>query len=199
MGNEQSNNKSGKSTLDKPNIIRPNYTKSGKPAPEIDQKLNNFSIPSQCNTSTSLYHKELWLIRHGERMDDVGSNEAKKWRNKTPETRLFDPPLTKKGFKQATKRGKLLLNELSKYKTESKSNYYPKYIYASPTERTIGSAMSIALILKLPIVIIPGLSTCAAAAQRGGLIKKNINDEEIKDNDNTDIDCELFLRKYGWV
>eukprot|EP01083_Nonionella_stella_P283567 965222_1 len=166
-------NKSGKSTLNQPHIIHPTYTKNDtkQSTTEIDPNLSNFSISSQPNVNTSTDSKQLWLIRHGERMDEVGTNEAKKWHNKSPKTRLFDPPLTKNGYKQAKERGQLLLKELSKFQN-NKSNSYPKYIYSSPTERTLGTAMNIALILKLPIMIIPGLSSCAAAVQRGGLIKK---------------------------
>merc|ERR1711971_168864 len=81
--------------------------------------------------------------------------------------------------------------------------------------------MEIALVTQLPIVVVPGLSECAAAVKRGGLIKKRIKkcvvradaidevqideaeSEEKKaheSNDANDDDAfELFLECYGWM
>merc|ERR1712087_118574 len=65
----------------------------------------------------------------------------------------------------------------------------PKCIYTSPTTRTLGTAMEIAKKVKLPIVVIPGLSACAAAVKRGKLMKAVIQKEDnqmnsIQDNQN---------------
>lgn len=193
-------NNSGKSALDSEKIIHPTYTKNPTASTDetkSDPNENNFALKSQSQTTS----KQLWLIRHGERMDEVGTSEAKKWRQTCADKRKFDPPLTKKGFKQAKERGNILLKQLSKYKKDDNdnNNNYPKCIYSSPTERTLGTSMSIAMVLKLPIIVIPGLSSCAAAVKTGGLIKKNMN-EEAKDNDDgKDGDYELFLKHYGWV
>ena len=80
--------------------------------------------------------------------------------------RLFDPPLTSQGFIQALDRGKELLKELSLIKREQD---FPKCIYCSPMERTLGTAYQIALVTKLPIIVVPGLSSCAAAVKRGAI------------------------------
>eukprot|EP01084_Bolivina_argentea_P083853 151800_1 len=143
---------------------------------------------SVLNTSNNL---QLWLIRHGERMDEVHTNESQRWARDTSRNRLFDPPLTQNGLKQATERGYILLKHLSKYKIYK--NYYPKYIYSSPTQRTIGTAMKIAQVLNLTIKIIPGLSSCAAAVQKGELNKTNIDKYDGHHH------WELYLKKCGFI
>merc|ERR1712013_27989 len=57
-----------------------------------------------------------------------------------------------------------------------------RHIYASPTLRTLGTAVAIARELELPIIVVPGLAECSASVHRGGLIK------------NGD---ELYLAHYG--
>eukprot|EP01084_Bolivina_argentea_P107789 192690_1 len=92
------------------------------------------------------------------------------------------------------------------------NNNYPKCIYVSPTERTLGTAMQIAMSTKLPIIVVPGLSSCAAAVKRGGLIKINMNkkkklntlneekqNDDVDDVDDKEKDYELFLNDYGWI
>ena len=205
-------NKSGKSALDQKKIVHPDFNVSNPKASEVaasdtsKSKINpnssNFSLKSQSEIPSSISDnnnfKQVWSIRHGERMDEADSSEARNWRKTCPNKRKFDPPLTKPGYKQATERGKILLKELSKYKDDKDT--YPKCIYVSPCDRTLGTAMSIAIVLKLPMIVIPGLSACAAAVKTGGLIKKNMNEnEEKKNNDEDDADWELFLKHYGWV
>eukprot|EP00486_Rosalina_sp_Unknown_P001649 CAMPEP_0201566578 /NCGR_PEP_ID=MMETSP0190_2-20130828/6437_1 /ASSEMBLY_ACC=CAM_ASM_000263 /TAXON_ID=37353 /ORGANISM="Rosalina sp." /LENGTH=450 /DNA_ID=CAMNT_0047985463 /DNA_START=32 /DNA_END=1384 /DNA_ORIENTATION=+ len=135
-----------------------------------DWDSSSFSLSAQACT---IYDgcKQAWIIRHGERMDEVASQESRKWRLLIDDKRLFDPPLTSQGFIQARDRGKELLKELSQIKREQD---YPKCIYCSPMERTLGTAYEIAVVTKLPIIVVPGLSACAAAVKRGGLIKKRV-------------------------
>ena len=59
-------------------------------------------------------------------MDEVTSQESKKWRLLIDDKRLFDPPLTSQGFIQASDRGKELLKELS---IIQRKQDYPKCIY----------------------------------------------------------------------
>merc|ERR1712130_827321 len=123
---------------------------------------STFSLSSQPDIDENC--KQVWIIRHGERMDEVASEEARKWRFKVQDKRCFDPPLTIEGFKQAKDRGKALKYELSQIQRDKD---YPECIYVSPLERTLGTAFQIALVTKLPIVVVPGLSACAAAVKRG--------------------------------
>eukprot|EP01084_Bolivina_argentea_P178882 309168_1 len=165
---------------------------------------SSFSLSSQSNINDNC--KQLWLIRHGERMDEVATEESRKWRFETTDQRLFDPPLTTNGFKQANERGQILLKELSQIK---RNQDLPICIYASPMERTLGTAFEIAKAIKLPIIVVPGLCACALAVRRGGLIKKQIKklskileqkDKDIETkNDEIEDDCELFLNDYGWI
>ena len=145
------------------------------------------------------------------RMDEVGSKESSAWRRSISQQRLFDPPLTSNGFKQAQQRAKTLQAELD---TIGEEKDRPDCIYVSPTERTLGTAMEIALATQLPLVVVPGLSACAAAVKRGGLIRKKIKKRAVDPIHETDVDdekkakekeaeavddYELFLRSYGWM
>jgi len=160
--------------------------RSRKRAPDWDS--SSFSLSSTSNLDDVC--KQLWLIRHGERMDEVATTESKKWRFGIDDKRLFDPPLTVNGFKQANERGKLLLNELSQIK---RAEDYPSCIYVSPLERTLGTAYEIALSTKLPLVVVPGLCSCAAAVKRGGLIKQRVQQPKLHQVQEEDEEEEADL------
>lgn len=128
--------------------------------------------------------KEIWMIRHAQRIDETP--EYYSWAKSIPENQTFDPPLTKLGYEQSKERGKILFKELSNIKNK------PQHIYVSPLQRTIGTSTEIAKINKLEVLLIPGLSSCAAAIERGKLAvieKKNFLTKKVK--------TELVLKKYG--
>merc|ERR1740139_2113996 len=66
-------------------------------------------LPLDDTSELASVSAHLWLIRHGERMDEVRTAEAIKWRKNVSDDRRFDPPLTENGFAQGTKRGNALL------------------------------------------------------------------------------------------
>ena len=146
-------------------------------------KRSDFSLESQGNIPSSSDYTQLWLIRHGERMDEVRTEESKSWRDGVSDDRLFDPPLTKLGFRQAQSRAQALQVAIARMVPL-------KCIYASPTERTMGTAVQIARLTGLSIVVVPGLCTCAAAVKKGGLVKRRAGDGS---------GFELFLENYKTI
>uniref|UniRef100_A0A7S2WPK3 Uncharacterized protein n=2 Tax=Rhizochromulina marina TaxID=1034831 RepID=A0A7S2WPK3_9STRA len=104
---------------------------------------------------------EVWLLRHGERIDETKA--ARKWYDSVPPARHFDPELTKTGAAQATVAGKAI----AKHRAGR-----PEFrrIYASPLSRTLSTAHEAALALGIEeVVVVPGLSECAAAIRKQGL------------------------------
>ena len=130
------------------------------------------------------------------RVDEVRTDEYTLWQKQmtTHITRLFDPPLTANGFQQASNRGHLLMEELAQIENEEDR---PKCIYTSPTLRTLGTAMEIAKVIKLPIVVIPGLSACAAAVKRGKLIKEKVTAENNDEDEMAAAVAIYQLEEYG--
>jgi len=107
----------------------------------------------------------LWLMRHGERVDEVKEvrDRIRKGESFTVQgwdpcgERWWDPPLTKKGVKLAREEAKRL-----------KCLNFTK-IYVSPLMRTLETAEQVAEVLGIGVEIVPGLSACAAIVQRIGL------------------------------
>merc|ERR1719204_90787 len=104
-------------------------------SPDTDTKDEPPPLDNTSEQATS--PKQLWLIRHGERMDEAGTKEAMKWRKTVSRDRWFDPPLTKQGFEQAAGRGQSLVAQLAPFKSDAQM--YPRFIYCSPLERTLGT------------------------------------------------------------
>ena len=128
-------------------------------------------------------------------MDEVATKESKRWRTQISDQRLFDPPLTTQGFIQAKDRGKLLQNELLQIQRQQD---LPKCIYVSPLQRTLGTAYEIAKVTKLPIIVVPGLSACAAAVKRGGLIRKKVRKKNQQKNQKRKKKDE-YIGEIVWV
>ena len=117
---------------------------------EIEQKVNeNENINSKALDTPCT--KELWLIRHGERIDLSLKYSA--WIRSTPKIRHFDPPLTDKGRKQAFERGQKMENDLKELKNRNEILKIPTCIYTSPLDGCINTAVEIAKTLKLPIIV----------------------------------------------
>ena len=97
---------------------------------------------------------EVFLVRHGERLDEVPDPKIK---NDRP---WWDPPLTTNGAQQAAAAGEQL-------RVEHERTPF-SVVLASPCVRTIQTASHIAAALKLPVALVPGLA-CAAAVEQLGL------------------------------
>src|SRR5690242_17193915 len=85
----------------------------------------------------------LWIIRHGERVDDVQPLWAKS------AERPFDPPLTQEGHRQAQETSKKIQNHLKEA---------PVILFSSPFLRCLETSAHIAKSLNIPIHIEFGLS-----------------------------------------
>lgn len=127
---------------------------------------------------------DVWLIRHGEREDEVPGNT---WGRGETRKLWFDPPLTRSGSLHARDVAKEFKNRLGicgrdvpsemggsantaglNANTNTAGGGF-NAIYASPLVRAAMTASQFSAELGLPLVIVPGLSTCAAAIQAEGL------------------------------
>jgi len=146
---------------------------------EIESKEESKS-PNAIKSQT----QQLWLIRHGERIDET--RECDEWYEKASKDRWFDPPLTKKGISQAHSLGKMLQQHLVPNKTNT---YWSQVIYVSPCERTLETAFQMAkglisnekkYITNVTLSVRPGLAECAAAIRRVGIKKKSDGELQLK-------------------
>jgi len=133
------------------------------PKDALQGMTKDYILKSDPFMSSNENIKQCWMIRHAQRIDET--REYYKWAKTVKEYTLFDPPLTALGYKQSILRGKQLLIDINELDNTDK----PTCIYVSPTKRTLGTAYNIALYTKLPIIVVPGLSVCAAAVRRGGI------------------------------
>jgi len=103
------------------------------------------------------FRTKLILVRHGERIDEVDSSWV---RDSANHERYWDPPLTRTGVQQAEGAAPVV-EHLTK-----NSQISPQVVYTSPLLRAVMTAAEIATCLKLPLVICPGLASCAAYVRR---------------------------------
>lgn len=113
-----------------------------------------------------------WVVRHGERVDET--EEARVWYDTIDPERWFDPPLTEAGREQARRAARRLADTHERVGFEA--------IYVSPLLRTLQTAEEMAKLLKLKVVVVPGLCECAAAVRRRGLraMPLLLTEEEIR-------------------
>lgn len=102
---------------------------------------------------------EVWIVRHGERLDEVPGNQWYKEAEKTGAA-WFDPPLTAKGQKQAAGAASALQEMLSK---RGAIDIPFDVVYSSPLQRCVATAAPFAEAFGIPIQMIPGLGECCAA------------------------------------
>ncbi|CAM9782812.1 unnamed protein product [Discosporangium mesarthrocarpum] len=124
---------------------------------------------------------ELWLVRHGERIDEVSGKEGDKWRRSSiARKRWFDPPLTFAGHQQATQAG-LYLAAMSFNQSEERERSGFTRVYTSPLLRAVQTAVRVSESLGgLPIQVVTGLCECAASVRVKGLHRlKVMSDQDI--------------------
>lgn len=113
--------------------------------------------------------KVCFLVRHGERLDEVrGTRWSDKWFQENPHRYPLDPPLTKNGQGMA----KQAANTFLENHNHDLEILGLTCIYSSPLHRTLLTAYEFAKALKLPIIIVPGLACTAAAMRYGPIIEK---------------------------
>ena len=104
--------------------------------------------------------KELWIVRHGERVDETAGAAA--WKLATPRCRHFDPPLTAAGAEQSRVAAEFLTRD-------QPAGGFDR-IFCSPCARTLGTAQELSSALGgLPVTVVPALAACAAAVKKHGL------------------------------
>eukprot|EP00928_Gymnodinium_smaydae_P062520 TRINITY_DN46368_c0_g1_i1.p1 TRINITY_DN46368_c0_g1~~TRINITY_DN46368_c0_g1_i1.p1 ORF type:complete len:372 (+),score=39.25 TRINITY_DN46368_c0_g1_i1:52-1116(+) len=102
------------------------------------------------------------VVRHGERLDEVGFK--KDWivyKKQHPEA-AYDPPLTEKGWTQARDAGKRMKQDL-------RDRLDNVTVYSSPTWRTLSTAAAVCKELDASTLIPAYALSCSAAAQRFGV------------------------------
>lgn len=99
---------------------------------------------------------DVYVVRHGERLDEVAGKERDRWM-KTCGNRNFDPPLTKRGKEQALSSARLLRAKLGGLEAPF------DVIHSSPLERCVSTAEAFAEVFQVPIRVVNGLGECCAA------------------------------------
>jgi broad specificity phosphatase PhoE len=131
-------------------------------------------------TNTSLNNCEVWIIRHGERVDET--DQGDQWYYGTPKLRRFDPYLTDIGKSQAQQSAKTLhqiIQNIDPINTNNSSNYFFDTVYCSPMQRCLSTAHEVTSTLNKSndsrfhcingIKVVPGLGECAAAGRKHGV------------------------------
>lgn len=127
---------------------------------------------------------ELWVVRHGERIDETTEGNA--WYHATDQSRRFDPFLTEAGKCQARAAGatlRRLIVAQSDYEEADDDGPIFERIYCSPMQRCLATAHALlsgqdkqppqrARSLGNRVIVVPGIAECAAAAReaRGGVL-----------------------------
>ena len=104
--------------------------------------------------------RTVYVARHGERIDETPAGDE--WRLGVEKSRRFDPPLTAAGASQAKALGQFL-------KTKGFTR-----IWTSPLARCVATANELANALDVPVTVVPGLGSCAAAVAKAGVANVNL-------------------------
>jgi len=100
---------------------------------------------------------EVFLVRHGERVDEVRGEEHNAWLASLKQgNEHFDPPLTLKGRAQAAASAHMLRAKLAEAAPID-------VIFSSPLQRCVCTAAPFAEAFGVPIQIVYGLGECCAA------------------------------------
>ena len=100
---------------------------------------------------------DVFVLRHGERVDETRGPEFDRWIQDTEEWRRFDPPLTTRGRAQAA-------SAAAAFAVYTKgAGIRFDVIYCSPTQRCVSTAAAFSMALGVPIACVPALAECCAA------------------------------------
>jgi broad specificity phosphatase PhoE len=128
---------------------------------ETSNDVSRPALPTLPHRVESGASCEVWIVRHGERYDEVPGND---WYETCGESWL-DPPLTARGQVQAEDAALALEARLRETQTEAAAEPLFDAIFSSPLQRCISTAAPFSRIFGLPIRPVPGLAECAAALQ----------------------------------
>ncbi|CAF1431649.1 unnamed protein product [Didymodactylos carnosus] len=126
----------------------------------------------------------LYLVRHGERLDEVPGNTF----YKNCGEQWYDPPLTEMGKRQAYYTATYLKSILQNL---------PPVLYVSPLSRTVQTAVEIANYLNSFIELVAGLAHCAAAFQSGGVLLQQSS--FLSESDIVTLCPTIKLGEYEWI
>jgi len=127
-------------------------------------KLGSPVFPTRKKSAPSA----VYLLRHGERADEVEENDPGYIGGTT------DPPLTARGIAMAEEAANRLV--------QLQSDEHPIHaIYCSPYVRCLQTAVPIARKLQLPIRIETGLSECKSCVSKGEELVRRIATRRVKD------------------
>ena len=99
----------------------------------------------------------VYMVRHGERIDETRAGDEWIQQNRD---RWFDPPLTERGKEQASRAAE-------KMRAFVGDEAFDR-VFSSPLVRCLETSAEFGKVLGLPVLPIPGLSTCTAAYKRHG-------------------------------
>jgi len=125
----------------------------------VCRKVANPARPSSAPQSVPLDDScEVFLVRHGERVDEVRGAEHDAWLAsiKNGNQQHFDPPLTMNGKAQAVSSARMLRAKLA-------GTAPVDVIFSSPLQRCVCTAAPFAEAFGVPIQIVHGLGECCAA------------------------------------
>jgi broad specificity phosphatase PhoE len=113
------------------------------------------AVPSELGQAIDVF-----MIRHGERIDETPAGDE--WIQNNRE-RWYDPPLTDAGKLQAVTSAERLKTFVG-----NKSGIPFDKVFSSPLVRCLETSAGFSAVLGLPILPVPGLSSCTAAYKRHG-------------------------------
>eukprot|EP01006_Ploeotia_vitrea_P028947 TRINITY_DN61578_c0_g3_i3.p1 TRINITY_DN61578_c0_g3~~TRINITY_DN61578_c0_g3_i3.p1 ORF type:complete len:301 (-),score=41.04 TRINITY_DN61578_c0_g3_i3:80-982(-) len=100
------------------------------------------SSPAAAEKQTQSKMRTVWVVRHGERLDNVDDN----WVANTPGVNPYDPPLTDVGVHQASCTAAMILDERQAAEVDN-----PVTVLSSPFSRCLNTAGVIAEALGVPV------------------------------------------------
>jgi len=100
---------------------------------------------------------DVYIVRHGERLDEVRGAEQEDWRASLKGADSFDPPLTEKGKLQALASARSLRSKFSSDEIAF------DVVHCSPLQRCVSTAQAFSHVFGIPIQLVDGLGECCAS------------------------------------